>query len=234
MPIKKESIKSPHKLHRKKSESKDGSEEEHHKANKDGIAKSTHRIRKASTEVKADHEDEHHTAHNKGISKTTHRIRKTSSHTKDVHEDEHHLTKKKGGSKPIHSTSSEGKTVPVEDEETENSDRQIQEFSWTSHKAEANPEDDRENKKSQENEDSKPTNGFRWVAEFMAGPGGFLEKTEIVSEWFETLDEAKNNAFEKAEYEISDYPFSRGNILKLSVEDKNGNEIELKNSTKNS
>jgi hypothetical protein len=66
----------------------------------------------------------------------------------------------------------------------------------------------------------------------MAGPGGFLEKTEVISEWFETLDVAKNNACDNADNEISDYPFSRGNILKLIVEDKNGNEIELRNATK--
>lgn len=70
---------------------------------------------------------------------------------------------------------------------------------------------------------------FRWAAEFMAGPGGFLEKAEIVSPWFETLADAKSDARAKAETEILDYPFSHGVMLRLIVEDKSGHITELEN-----
>lgn len=72
-------------------------------------------------------------------------------------------------------------------------------------------------------------NEYRWAAEFLAGPGGYMEKAEIVSDWFKTLEDAKEDAFLKAEKEMKEYPYSRGRILKLIVEDKNGKIIELAN-----
>lgn len=75
---------------------------------------------------------------------------------------------------------------------------------------------------------SKPKE-FRWAVEFMAGPGGYLEKAEIVSQWFDSLEDAKEDALIKAESEVSDYPYSRGKILKLIIEDNNGVILELKN-----
>jgi hypothetical protein len=65
-------------------------------------------------------------------------------------------------------------------------------------------------------------NEYRWAVEFSAGPGGFIEKAEIVSTWFKTFDDAKEDAFSRAECEMCAYPFSRGKILKLVVEDRNG------------
>ena len=70
---------------------------------------------------------------------------------------------------------------------------------------------------------------FRWAAEFLAGPGGYLEKAEVVSKWFQTLDEAKEHAQKNSAQEVNDYPFSRGTILKLIVEDNAGKVIELSN-----
>lgn len=72
-------------------------------------------------------------------------------------------------------------------------------------------------------------NEYRWAAEFMAGPGGFMEKAEVVSDWFKTLDDAKEDAYLKAEREMKEYPYSRGKILKLFIEDKNGTVVELQN-----
>lgn len=70
---------------------------------------------------------------------------------------------------------------------------------------------------------------FRWAAEFLAGPGGYLEKAEVVSKWFTSLDEAKEHARKNSEREVNDYPYSRGTILKLIVEDNTGTIIELSN-----
>ena len=70
---------------------------------------------------------------------------------------------------------------------------------------------------------------FRWAAEFMAGPGGFPEKAEVVSKWFTSLDEAKEHAQKHSEKEVNEYPYSRGTILKLIVEDNAGKIIELSN-----
>ena len=70
---------------------------------------------------------------------------------------------------------------------------------------------------------------FRWAAEFLAGPGGYMEKAEVVSKWFKTLEEAKEHAQKNSEQEVNDYPFSRGTILKLIVEDNTGKVIELSN-----
>ena len=77
----------------------------------------------------------------------------------------------------------------------------------------------------------KENNGrkFRWAAEFMSDPGGFPEKAEVVSNWFSSLDEAKARAQKDCEKEVSEYPFSRGMILKLIVEDNAGTIIELSN-----
>jgi len=70
---------------------------------------------------------------------------------------------------------------------------------------------------------------YRWVVEFLAGPGGYLEKAEVVSEWFPSLEDAKDDAWIKAKREVESYPFSHGKILKLLVEDKEGSIIELQN-----
>ena len=70
---------------------------------------------------------------------------------------------------------------------------------------------------------------FRWAAEFLAGPGGYLEKAEVVSKWFQTLDEAKEHAQKNSAQEVNEYPYSRGTILKLMVEDNAGKVIELSN-----
>lgn len=75
---------------------------------------------------------------------------------------------------------------------------------------------------------SKPKE-YRWAAEFMAGPGGYLEKAEIVSQWFDSFEDAKEDALSKAENEVADYPYSRGKILKLIIEDNSGIILELKN-----
>ena len=62
-------------------------------------------------------------------------------------------------------------------------------------------------RRKQKNEDDVK---FRWAADFLAGPGGYLEKAEVFSKWFKTLDEAKQHAQKYSEQEISDYPYSRG------------------------
>jgi len=77
------------------------------------------------------------------------------------------------------------------------------------------------------NKDSKE---YRWAVEFMAGPGGYMEMAEIVSDWFPSIEDAKKDAMCKAEQEVTEYPFSRGKILKLLVENKNGDIVELSNS----
>ncbi|KAH3749408.1 hypothetical protein DPMN_183906 [Dreissena polymorpha] len=77
--------------------------------------------------------------------------------------------------------------------------------------------------------DSIVSKEYRWVAEFLAGPGGYLEKAEIVSDWFPNRQTATDDAWSRANSEVSDYPFSRGRILKLIVEDKNGSVVELSN-----
>ncbi|KAL3854477.1 hypothetical protein ACJMK2_013768, partial [Sinanodonta woodiana] len=65
-------------------------------------------------------------------------------------------------------------------------------------------------------------------------PGGFSEKEEIVSDWFPNMEEAKKDALAKAEKEVREYPFSRGGILKLSIEDEAGRITELMNVLKKS
>lgn len=74
---------------------------------------------------------------------------------------------------------------------------------------------------------------YRWAAEFMAGPGGYLEKAEVVSAWFPNMEVAKEDAFMNAQKEVSDYPFSRGTILKLLVENKDGDIVELSSAKQN-
>ena len=81
-------------------------------------------------------------------------------------------------------------------------------------------------RRKQKNEDDVK---FRWAAEFLAGPGGYLEKAEVVSKWFKTLEEAKEHAQKNSEQEVNDYPYSRGTILKLIVEDNVGKVVELSN-----
>ena len=73
---------------------------------------------------------------------------------------------------------------------------------------------------------SQESTKYRWVAEFLAGPSGYMEKEEIVSEWFPDLNGAKMNAIDKAEREVQDFPYSRGRILKLFVEDNAGKEVK--------
>lgn len=73
---------------------------------------------------------------------------------------------------------------------------------------------------------------FRWAAEFMAGPGGFLEKAEVMSKWFTSFDEAEDHAWKNYEREVNEYPYSRGTILKLLVEDNKGTITELSNAKK--
>ncbi|KAH3749131.1 hypothetical protein DPMN_183790 [Dreissena polymorpha] len=77
--------------------------------------------------------------------------------------------------------------------------------------------------------DSIGSNEYRWVAEFLAGPGGYMEKAEVVSDWFPNRQAATDDALSRANNEVSDYPFSRGRILKLIVEDKHGSVVELSN-----
>lgn len=67
---------------------------------------------------------------------------------------------------------------------------------------------------------------FRWAAEFFAGPGGFLEMAAIESRWFSNLEDAKFDAFECAQRQVEQFPFSHGKILKLILEDKNGDLVE--------
>ena len=142
------------------------------------------------------------------------------------------MSNKKSNSKATNEfrrTKSEG--GPGRDATSNNkSDTKTNEFCWTSGVVKTGS---LEENMLNEMDKSKSINEFRWAVEFMAGPGGYLEKAEIVSRWFETLDDAKNDAFAKADYEVSDYPYSRGKILKLIVEDKHKTtEIELKNATK--
>ncbi|KAH3749187.1 hypothetical protein DPMN_183678 [Dreissena polymorpha] len=77
--------------------------------------------------------------------------------------------------------------------------------------------------------DSIVSNEYMWVAKFLAGPGGYLEKAEVVSDWFPNRQAATDDAWSHAVNEVSDYPFSRGRILKQIVEDKNGTIVELSN-----
>lgn len=67
----------------------------------------------------------------------------------------------------------------------------------------------------------------RWSAEFMAGTGGYMCKEEITSEWFNSLEEARKDADKNAEQEVCEYPFSRGRILRLILEDEDGKITEL-------
>lgn len=82
---------------------------------------------------------------------------------------------------------------------------------------------------STKNASNTVQNEYRWAVEFLAGPAGYLEKAELVSDWFPNIDDAKMDAYNKVEKEVNEYPFSRGKILKLLVEDKNGKIIELSN-----
>ncbi|KAH3749192.1 hypothetical protein DPMN_183683 [Dreissena polymorpha] len=52
------------------------------------------------------------------------------------------------------------------------------------------------------------SNEYRWVAEFLAGPGGYLEKAEVVSNWFPNRQAATDDVWSHAVNEVSDYPFS--------------------------
>jgi hypothetical protein len=123
-------------------------------------------------------------------------------------------------------TKSEG----VSEMSNKNSKTKANEFCWTSGVVKTGS---LEENKLREIENSESSNEFRWAVEFMAGPGGYLEKAEIVSRWFETIDDAKDDAFQRVDNEVCDYPYSRGKILKLVVEDKHKTtEIELKNVTK--
>lgn len=70
---------------------------------------------------------------------------------------------------------------------------------------------------------------FRWAAEFLAGPGGYIEKAEVVSDWFTNKGAATDDAYAKAQKEVDDYPYSRHRILKLIVEDEKGTITELSN-----
>ncbi|KAL4217250.1 hypothetical protein ACF0H5_023701 [Mactra antiquata] len=63
---------------------------------------------------------------------------------------------------------------------------------------------------------------FRWAAEFLAGPGGYLEMAVIESDWFSNFDDAKDHANEYAQKQVEEFPFSHGKITKLVVEDKEG------------
>lgn len=67
----------------------------------------------------------------------------------------------------------------------------------------------------------------RWSAEFLAGTGGFMCKEEITSEWFQTKEEAKKDADRNAEQEVNEFPFSRGRIMRLILEDEDGKVTEL-------
>jgi hypothetical protein len=71
---------------------------------------------------------------------------------------------------------------------------------------------------------------FRWAAEFLAGPGGNACMEEVWSEWFSSEMAAKKDAENNAKNEVTTYPFSRGNILKLIIEDDRGNITVLKDS----
>lgn len=87
---------------------------------------------------------------------------------------------------------------------------------------------------STHNENNTARNEYRWAVEFLAGPAGYLEKAELVSDWFPNIDHAKEDAYMKVEKEVNNYPYSRGKILKLVVEDKNGEITELSNVKMNS
>lgn len=67
----------------------------------------------------------------------------------------------------------------------------------------------------------------RWSAEFLAGTGGCMCKEEITSEWFQTKEEAKKDADRNAEQEVNEFPFSRGRIMRLILEDEDGKVTEL-------
>lgn len=84
--------------------------------------------------------------------------------------------------------------------------------------------------KEDSNKDSKE---YRWAAEFLAGPGGYMERAEVVSDWFPSMEHAKEDAHMNAQKEVTEYPFSRGKILKLLVENKNGDIVELTNVNNN-
>jgi hypothetical protein len=123
-------------------------------------------------------------------------------------------------------TKSEG----VSEMSNKNNKTKANEFCWTSGVVKAGS---LEENMLHEMENSESSNEFRWAVEFMSGPGGYLEKAEIISRWFKTIDDAKNDAFQRADSEVKDYPYSRGGILKLIVEDKHKTtEIELKNAIK--
>ena len=63
-------------------------------------------------------------------------------------------------------------------------------------------------RRKQKNEDDVK---FRLAAEFLAGPGGYLEKAEVFSKWFKTLDEAKEHVQKNSEQEVNEYPYSNIN-----------------------
>lgn len=67
----------------------------------------------------------------------------------------------------------------------------------------------------------------RWSAEFLTGAGGMLCKEEITSEWFNSREEARKDADKNAETEVCEYPFSRGRILRLILEEEDGKITEL-------
>lgn len=68
----------------------------------------------------------------------------------------------------------------------------------------------------------------RWSVEFLAGTGGCICKEEITSEWFNSREEAKKDADRNAEKEMNDFPFSRGRVLRLILEDEDGKIHELR------
>ena len=74
---------------------------------------------------------------------------------------------------------------------------------------------------------------YRWAVEFLAGPPGFVEKAEVVSDWFNKLDEAREHALKNTEREMYDYGDTRGTIIKWVIEDnKGGTIVELKDAKK--
>ncbi|KAK3083247.1 hypothetical protein FSP39_017652 [Pinctada imbricata] len=68
---------------------------------------------------------------------------------------------------------------------------------------------------------------YRWSAEYPIY-GGFGQREELTSDWFDDRKAAQKDADKNALDEVRKCEFSRGSISRLILEGEDGNIIELK------